>query len=348
MTACIGCGSVCSLVARGSDWLKKPSCPHRHLLLVRFIVTVTLDRFMLRLISINIIAQTITNNTSSQLQVTSELIALHHFRPPPIHFLSLLIHPVRTRFHSPEIFSPPRESGLNCAPNRKTGTHREKEREKQHHWITTAKTARQTQQTSRATARTRSLVRRPPDTASVIVIDPLPARVVLAPWRNYFIPPPSKHFSLQANPPSFPAFHQPIMPALRPSSVPSRFCLTRLPRNSSVVPASRAVSSFSIRATPPLPLNSSASSAASSSSSPSSSLTLNHHLSAVSRSKPSFASPRADSWTAAPFTYIQSRNMSTGRKKIKVKNPVVELDGDEVRWIPVQFFSLSREDHRAG
>jgi hypothetical protein len=30
--------------------------------------------------------------------------------------------------------------------------------------------------------------------------------------------------------------------------------------------------------------------------------------------------------------YSPSRTMATGRRKIKVKNPVVEMDGDEVRW----------------
>jgi isocitrate dehydrogenase len=40
--------------------------------------------------------------------------------------------------------------------------------------------------------------------------------------------------------------------------------------------------------------------------------------------------PPASSSPPAPFTRFQIRTMASERTKIRVKNPVVELDGDEV------------------
>ncbi|EER25841.1 Isocitrate dehydrogenase, mitochondrial precursor, putative [Coccidioides posadasii C735 delta SOWgp] len=120
------------------------------------------------------------------------------------------------------------------------------------------------------------------------------------------------------------------MPALRASSVPSRLSLTRLARNNSQ-PAPRLLSTFSIRPAPPLPLNSSTARSCLPSTS-----SIHNTSAATTRFQSSFAPQRAVSWTAASspsLSHTQTRNMSTGRKKIKVKNPVVELDGDEMTRI---------------
>ncbi|KKZ65843.1 isocitrate dehydrogenase [NADP], mitochondrial [[Emmonsia] crescens] len=127
------------------------------------------------------------------------------------------------------------------------------------------------------------------------------------------------------------------MSSLRPASVHTRFSLASYSSPYSSYSSSyalrRSLSTFSQR--------SSSSSSYSSSSSSSSSLRLTSGLpkpspyssssSLLASSTPNIITQRA-SWAVLPST-TQTRKMTGSRRKIQVKNPVVELDGDEMTRI---------------
>lgn len=52
----------------------------------------------------------------------------------------------------------------------------------------------------------------------------------------------------------------------------------------------------------------------------------------VSVSRSAAVTPSLRSYVPTSFSSFQIRNMASVPKKIKVKNPVVEMDGDEVEW----------------